>query len=106
MNIVKEEYKYALDQEKELLVNQLAHMKMRIDDRRDDIDDLRIANGGDVDVNTVEPFAIRVTEKPDFTDTAIDMNTDIWDQSRIRQRKLDKWKKRGTVQDLNEVMLV
>ncbi|KAI9264114.1 hypothetical protein BDA99DRAFT_48663 [Phascolomyces articulosus] len=102
---VKREFKQALDQEKELLVNQLAHMGMKVPDRRDDIDNLRVANGGDVDVtNSVEPFAIRVTAKPSFTDTTIDMNTDIWDQSRIRQRKLEKGRRRGTVQDLNEPM--
>ncbi|KAI7855303.1 hypothetical protein BDC45DRAFT_505896 [Circinella umbellata] len=103
---VKQEFKYALDQEKELLVNQLANMGMKVPDRRDDIDNLRIANGGDMDVtNTVEPFAIQVASKQSFTDnTTIDMNTttDIWDQSRIRQRKLDKARRRGTVQDLNE----
>ncbi|KAI9496358.1 hypothetical protein BDB00DRAFT_810128 [Zychaea mexicana] len=123
---VKREFKNALDQEKELLVNQLAHMGMEIPDRRDDIDNLRIVNHGDVDVNnTVEPFAIQVITnaakqrqqqlpRRSFTDTTIDMmnttttttpttttTTDIWDQSRIRQRKLDKWKKRGGVQDLN-----
>ena len=84
-------------------------MGMKVPDRRDDIDNLRIANGGDVDVtNTVEPFSIQVASKQSFSDnTTIDMNNtpDIWDQSRIRQRKLEKARRRGTVQDLNEVKI-
>ncbi|KAI9012675.1 hypothetical protein CLU79DRAFT_769621 [Phycomyces nitens] len=108
--------KRALDHESQSLVSELADLRMKLPERRDTPDNEDLQSGlkeetmeAVIDLSLVmDPIPSShsaVVSIRSVDETAIEMNIppppDVWAQSRVRQRKLEKGKKRG-VQDLNE----
>lgn len=82
--------KRALEQENKSLVNQLADLQMKMP--AESKENVGYSSGREAGLAGFPPSS---------NDTTIEID-DVWTQSRLRQRKFEKNRKRG-VQDLNEV---